>query len=92
MNISRGMVVRTCAGRDKKYFQVVLSVKDNCAWLCDGDKHPLEQPKKKNLIHLRSTKTFITDEDLKSNILIKAALSPFRYKSEGQKLSRKKRW
>ena len=90
MNIDRGMVVRTCAGRDKSYFQVVLSVEDGCVWLCDGKSHRLERPKKKNLIHIRRTKTFLEEDCLQSNMLIWAALASFRCKTERQKLSVKK--
>ena len=55
MNIVKGSVVRSKAGRDKDKFYVVQSLEGGTAALIDG-KHRLPgNPKRKNLIHLAPT-------------------------------------
>ncbi len=82
MEVARGLVVRSCAGRDKNYFQVVLSTCGKYVFVCDGKERLLEKPKKKNLMHLRFTKTLLKEENLKSNKLIRLALRSFQNSKE----------
>jgi len=82
MEVTRGLVVKSCAGRDKNYFQIVLSTCGKYAFVCDGKERPLEKPKKKNLLHLRFTKTLLKEENLKSNKSIRLALNSFQTDTE----------
>ena len=76
MNIQKGSIVRAKAGRDKGGFFVVLSVSNGYALIADGKRRRLEQPKKKNLLHLAATNT-VYEGSIQTNPQIKRILSPF---------------
>lgn len=49
-----GQLVRSRAGRDRGRYYLVLEVQDDAhALVVDGKKRPLENPKKKNCVHLQ---------------------------------------
>ena len=77
MQVVRGTVVRSSAGRDKGDFQVVLEFDESYAVVCDGKHRPLEQTKRKKLKHLKITNTIVDEENLLTNKLIRKALRPF---------------
>lgn len=62
MDICRGSLVYSRAGRDKGGLFLVLSVKDGYAYLADGDLRQVLKPKKKKLRHLNKTNTVINAE------------------------------
>jgi ribosomal protein L14E/L6E/L27E len=76
MDIQKGSIVRARAGRDKDSFFVVLSVEGKYALIADGRRRKLEQPKKKNLLHLAPTNT-VYEGSIQTNPQLKRILSPF---------------
>ncbi len=58
-----GAIVRTTAGHDAKNFFLLLSRENEIAYLVDGDKRPLQKPKKKNIKHIR----YVTMSNLSIN-------------------------
>lgn len=57
-NIVVGSVVLSKMGRDKGNYFVVVAV-GNSVYICDGDRHRLASPKKKNPKHLSDTGTVL---------------------------------
>ena len=47
MELKKGSVVISKAGRDKGYFLVVVDFNDKEVFVCDGKERPVEKPKKK---------------------------------------------
>ena len=71
MELTKGLVVRTLAGRDMGNFFVVLSVDGGYALIADGKRRKLASPKRKNLRHLQRTDQFVeldgvTDKKLRN--------------------------
>ena len=69
-----GRIVRSCAGRDKGYFLVVIRSEGSFVYVADGKERKLSSPKKKSLKHIKPTNTVIdteslTDKKLRSVIL-----------------------
>ena len=59
MDIVKGSVVKSKAGHDKDTFSVVVDIIDEVVLICDGKHHKLDNPKKKNPIHLCVTKKVV---------------------------------
>lgn len=59
MDICRGSLVYSRAGRDKGGLFLVLSVHDGFAYLADGELRQVLKPKKKKLKHLNKTNTVL---------------------------------
>ena len=78
MELKRGLVVRSVAGRDKEGFFVILEVKRGAAVICDGKKRNLEHPKQKNPKHLAVTHTVLPDSSMETNREIRKALRQFQ--------------
>ena len=47
-----GDIVLSKAGRDSGRYYIVMECADNFAFICDGDLHKTDKPKKKKLKHL----------------------------------------
>lgn len=77
MIIPVGTVVKAKAGRDKEGFFVVVKSEDGFAFIADGKRRKVENPKKKNPIHLTVTNTVLSDS-MDTNRLIRTALRAFR--------------
>lgn len=75
MMLTEGSVVRAKAGRDKDKFFVVVKLDKGYAYICDGKRRRLENPKKKNVIHLHATNTVADSMD--TNRKIKKFLSDY---------------
>ncbi|MDO5124251.1 MAG: KOW domain-containing RNA-binding protein [Eubacteriales bacterium] len=75
MILTEGSVVRAKAGRDKDKFFVVVKLDKGYAYICDGKRRRLENPKKKNVIHLHATNTVADSMD--TNRKIKKFLSDY---------------
>ena len=69
MDIVKGSVVKSRAGRDKDTFLIVVECKEGAALVCDGKSRRLCSPKLKNFKHLAPTGTVIeipeTDKQLR---------------------------
>jgi large subunit ribosomal protein L14e len=60
LNIGRGQIVFSKAGRDSgKMFIVTEAVDTNHVLIADGDLRKIEKPKKKKIKHLEATGVFI---------------------------------
>ncbi len=75
MDIVRGMVVKSSAGRDKDGFFVVTSFDGNYARICDGKMRPLERTKLKKLKHLKPTKMRLKESSMATNREIRRSLN-----------------
>ena len=78
MELTRGTVVRSKAGRDSGSFLVVTEVSNGCVLVADGKERPIERPKRKNLKHIALTETIFTEEQLQTNKAVRHALSDFK--------------
>ena len=67
MDIVKGQVVISKAGRDKGYFLAVTDVKGNTVTVVDGKERPLERPKQKNIRHVAVTKRTLTESQMATN-------------------------
>ena len=72
--MNRGLVVYSLAGHDKGNFQVVINADEKFALVCDGKSRPIERPKKKNIIHLKTTKMSVDEKCLESNKSLRLSL------------------
>ncbi|WP_432649279.1 KOW domain-containing RNA-binding protein [Huintestinicola sp.] len=77
-----GRIVRSCAGRDKGNFLVVIRADECFVYVADGKERKLASPKKKSLKHVKLTNTVIdteslTDKKLRSVILEYSTASKF---------------
>lgn len=74
MDIVRGMVVKSSAGRDKNNFFVVTSFDGKYARICDGKIRPLERTKRKKFKHLKLTKMKLEESSMATNREIRRTL------------------
>lgn len=77
MEITKGLVVKSKAGRDKGNFFVVLEFDGKYASICDGKRRLLENPKRKKEKHLSITNSKLDQNSMGSNREIRKALSKF---------------
>jgi Ribosomal protein L14E/L6E/L27E len=82
MDIERGRVVISKAGRDKGKWLVCIAADGKYAFVADGKERPLEKPKKKNLNHIKLVSTVLTEETIQTNKSIKRALFNIQKKPE----------
>ena len=75
--IPAGTVVKANRGRDKEGFFVVVKSEDGWAYIADGKRRKVENPKKKNPIHLTVTNTVLS-HSMDTNRSIRTALRNFR--------------
>ena len=59
MDISRGSLVYSKAGRDKGTLFLVLKAEGEFVYLTDGDTRRVSNPKKKKLKHINKTNTVL---------------------------------
>ncbi len=78
MELVKGTVAKSIAGRDKGKIQVVVSLGKNNVFVCDGRKRKLENPKSKNLKHLQLTKNVLNKDQILSNSAIRKALVQYK--------------
>ena len=78
MEVQRGQIMRSLAGHDKDDFQVVIKLDGLFAYMADGKRRKLENPKKKKLKHLASTGAVLSEKSLSTNRQIRIALTEFR--------------
>ena len=77
MQLVKGQLVRSLAGRDKGHTFAVLAVEGQILLLADGARHPLDQPKRKKERHVAPTATVLQGECLAGNDPLKAAIEAF---------------
>ena len=84
MELIKGSVVISKAGRDKGYFLAVKDVTDEGVFVCDGKERPVERPKKKNPLHLTKTRYVLTEEQTATNRSLKKALKNISCSEESE--------
>jgi ribosomal protein L14E/L6E/L27E len=77
LEVSKGLIVRANAGRDKNNFFIIINFDKKYAYICDGKSRPLERAKKKNLKHLFLTKTLLDTSLLQTNRALRKSLKKF---------------
>ena len=78
MEFKRGGIMQSRAGHDRGDFQVVLRIDGAYAYMADGKRRTLENPKKKKLMHLAPTGAVLGEESLSTNRQIRTALTAYR--------------
>ena len=78
MELIRGTVVRSKAGRDGDSFLVVLEVLNGFVLVADGKQRLIERPKRKNVKHIAITELIVKEEQLQTNRSIRHVLSDFK--------------
>lgn len=82
-----GQVVFSKTGRDKGLPFIIVLVDDvkNIVYLCDGNVHKLNNPKKKNIKHVQSTNSidYTIADKINNNLyiqdaMLRRALQPFK--------------
>lgn len=78
MDICKGSLVYSKAGRDKGKLFLVLATENDFAYLADGDTRRISNPKKKKQKHIQGTeKVFDFDFDNISDSGVRKALSEY---------------
>lgn len=81
MELKKGQVVQSRAGRDVTKLYVVLAREADRVLLADGAKRTLQAPKKKNLRHLQPTNTVLPPGQIQTDLEIKRALAAYAEKT-----------
>ena len=84
MELVKGSVVISKAGRDKGYYLAVMSITDDGVYVCDGKERPVERPKKKNPLHLAKTRFVLSEENTATNRSLKKALKEISCSEESE--------
>lgn len=76
MDICKGMLVYSKAGRDKGKLFMVLDAENDFVYLTDGDTRRINNPKRKKIKHINRTNTVseldfanISDSDVRKAVL-----------------------
>jgi ribosomal protein L14E/L6E/L27E len=82
MQVQKGMVVRATAGKEQNGFYLVVALEDGFAFLADGKRRTLAQPKRKNIRHIALTSTIwdldgLTDREVRRRLHEYAAKGGF---------------
>ena len=77
--MEKGLVVKAIAGKEKNQVFVVVDVKEQFAYLADGDRLKKSKPKKKSAKHIQkvSTKKFPVEELLVKDEKVNASIRKF---------------
>ena len=80
MEAKKGLLVKSVAGRDKGYF-VIVKTENNFVYLANGKSRKLDNPKRKNIKHIRLTVKEIVLEEMTDRKLRKL-LNEYSTRSE----------
>jgi len=79
MDISRGSLIYSKAGRDKGKLFIVLAAENDFVYIADGDTRRVLKPKKKRIKHIISINRVLElDFENVSDSSLRKALSDFR--------------
>ena len=84
MELVKGSVVISKAGRDKGYFLAVKEITEEGVFVCDGKERPVERPKKKNPLHLAKTHFVLSEDETATNRSLKRALKQISCSEESE--------
>ena len=79
-----GSVVYATAGRDKHRFYAVVQLGRDEVFIADGKRRKLSSPKRKNVLHLRPTKTVLKGDALRTDKQLRLALRPWNKQPDAQ--------
>ena len=89
MDLVRGQLVRSRAGRDRAHTFAVLAVEGQMLFLADGHLHKLFCAKRKKKMHVAPTATVLQGEFLANDEQLRGAIEAFdaarRQRTEGGK-------
>lgn len=77
MEIQKGQIVFSRAGRDCTTAYMVVKVEGERLYLADGAKRTLQAPKPKNIRHIIATNTRLAAEELDTDAKLKVALTGY---------------
>ncbi len=80
MEAKKGLLVKSVAGHDKGYF-VIVKTENNFVYLANGKSRKLDNPKRKNIKHIRLTVKEIVLEEMTDRKLRKL-LNEYSTRSE----------
>lgn len=80
MEAKKGLLVKSVAGHDKGYF-VIIKTENNFVYLANGKSRKLDNPKRKNIKHIRLTVKEIVLEEMTDRKLRKL-LNEYSTRSE----------
>lgn len=75
MQFVKGNIVQSKAGHDKGMYCVVVSIEGKFAYICDGKRRKLKNPKKKKLLHLAPTNMLLEESMMQTDKQIRRSLS-----------------
>ena len=78
MDLEKGIVVVSAAGRDKTHLMVVVDLQKGRALVSDGRERPLNNPKSKNPRHLHKTEHRLDMSLIGSDKALRKALTEIR--------------
>ncbi len=76
----KGQIVCSKAGSDKNGFSVITEVGEETVYICDGKRHKLQNPKKKNIKHIAPTEEVLSTECISTDKALRKALAIYRSK------------
>ena len=74
--MEKGQIVCSKAGSDKNSFSVITEINGKYVLICDGKRHKLASPKRKNMKHLAAmeevlgVEKFLTDKALRTVLAV----------------------
>ena len=74
MELEKGSVVISLAGRDKHTVMCITSVNEKGVFVCDGKHRPLMRSKLKNPKHLKVLDSKLSEEQMSSDKSVRKAL------------------
>ncbi|MFV0412571.1 MAG: hypothetical protein ACK5L3_04765 [Oscillospiraceae bacterium] len=77
MELIKGQVVASRAGRDVARFYMVVAVEGDRVLLANGGKRPLAQPKAKNIRHINPTTHILGAGQADTDQQLRAALAAY---------------
>ena len=72
--MEKGTVVRSLAGRDKGRLLAVMQSGCGTVLVCYGEERPCDRPKSKNIRHVESLGSSVTEAEMSTNRALKKAL------------------
>lgn len=78
-SIKKGSIVFSKSGHDKQSFYVAVEVKDGFAYIADGRRRKIANPKKKSTKHLSPTKIVVDTENLKTDKKVRRVLWEYNF-------------
>ncbi len=75
IELRRGSVVISRAGRDCGKPMMVTDVSDGFIYLSDGGERPLSRPKKKNVLHVTKTSKCLLADSIENDCQLRRKLS-----------------